>query len=126
MHTFHGRDLFAFCGAKLASGKITFAEVGTEYPIEEIVQHKIQTAEVSEYYVKAVIQSYDPFGSAELSVLNCDFQKTGFKIGENVLFNDLASFVTIGSNQGNFKKKYNLASEKVYVVGICECCTKII
>ncbi|MGI5887971.1 MAG: SAM-dependent chlorinase/fluorinase [Oscillospiraceae bacterium] len=34
---FHGRDVFAYCGAKLASGKIDFAGVGREYPVSEIV-----------------------------------------------------------------------------------------
>ena len=35
---FHGRDIFAYCGAKLASGKITFEEVGNEYSPDEIVK----------------------------------------------------------------------------------------
>lgn len=35
---FHGRDVFAFCGAKLAAGQISFEEVGEAYPIEEIVK----------------------------------------------------------------------------------------
>lgn len=151
VHTFHGRDLFAYCAAKLASGKITFEEVGKEYPTEEIVLHKMQTAEVGKKYVKAVIQSYDPFGSAELSVLNSEFAKTGFalgdklhvtigeagktvfdglipyersfgyvKNGEDVLFNDLASFVTIGSNQANFLQKYGMDADKAYTVEIHE------
>ena len=34
---FHGRDLFAYCAAKLASGKIDFAGVGPEYPVSEVV-----------------------------------------------------------------------------------------
>ena len=38
---FHGRDLFAYCAAKLAAGIITYEEVGEEYPIEEIVLHEI-------------------------------------------------------------------------------------
>ncbi|WP_095173611.1 MULTISPECIES: SAM hydrolase/SAM-dependent halogenase family protein [Blautia] len=151
VHTFHGRDLFAYCAAKLASGKITFEEVGKEYPTEEIVLHKIQTAEVREKYVRAVIQSYDPFGSAELSVLNSNFVKAGFKIGEklhvtigtddkkvfdglipyersfgyvgkgeDVLFNNLASFVTIGSNQADFRQKYHMEPDVNYTVEICE------
>ena len=33
---FHGRDIFAYCGAKLASGRITFEEVGNEYSPDEI------------------------------------------------------------------------------------------
>lgn len=151
VHTFHGRDLFAYCAAKLASGKIAFEEVGKEYPTEEIVLHKIQTAEVHEKCVKAVIQSYDPFGSAELSVLNSNFVKAGFKMGdklhvtigtedkkvfdglipyersfgyvekgEDVLFNDLASFVTIGSNQADFRQKYHMDPDVNYTVEICE------
>ena len=35
---FHGRDIFAYCGAKLASGRITLEEVGNEYSPEEIVK----------------------------------------------------------------------------------------
>ena len=34
---FHGRDVFAYCAARLASGKISFPEVGPEYPVSEIV-----------------------------------------------------------------------------------------
>lgn len=37
INIFHGRDLFAYCGAKLASGKITFEEVGPAYSVDEIV-----------------------------------------------------------------------------------------
>lgn len=37
INIFHGRDLFAYCGAKLASGKITFEEVGPAYDLSEIV-----------------------------------------------------------------------------------------
>jgi len=35
---FHGRDLFAYCAAKLASGIITFEGVGPEYPVSEVVK----------------------------------------------------------------------------------------
>ncbi|MBR0450820.1 MAG: SAM-dependent chlorinase/fluorinase [Oscillospiraceae bacterium] len=34
---FHGRDIFAYCGARLAAGIITIEEVGPEYPADEIV-----------------------------------------------------------------------------------------
>ncbi|XBX10743.1 SAM-dependent chlorinase/fluorinase (plasmid) [Enterocloster clostridioformis] len=151
VHTFHGRDLFAYCAARLASGIIAYEEVGEAYPVETIVRHEIYGAEVSDRYAKAYIQSYDPFGSAELSVLNVDFAKTGFKhgdlteititcggkevfrekvpyersfgyvpVGENLIFNDLASFVTIAANQAYFAKKYHLDKEKEYVVEIRE------
>ena len=34
---FHGRDLFAYCGARLASGIITYEEDSVTYPVDEIV-----------------------------------------------------------------------------------------
>ena len=37
-YTFHGRDVYAYTGAKLASGHITFEEVGPELDIEDIVE----------------------------------------------------------------------------------------
>lgn len=151
VHTFHGRDLFSYCAAKLASGIITYEEVGKAYPPEEIVRHKMYSAQVSDKYVKACIQSYDPFGSAELSVLNTEFARTGFRHGDmtdviisyegkeifhekvpyersfghvptgaNLIFNDLASFVTVGCNQGNFAVNNHLDAEKEYVVEIKE------
>lgn len=149
VHTFHGRDLFAYCGARLAAGIITYEEVGEAYPVQDIIRHEVRGSQVSDKYVKAYIQSYDPFGSAELSVQNKDFAKAGFKygdrtkititcegevifservsyeksfgyvpIGENLIFNDLASFVTIACNQGYFARKYNLDEGKDYLVEI--------
>lgn len=146
---FHGRDLFAYCAAKLASGKITYEEVGEAYPIEEIVLHELYRAEVANGDVTAMIQGYDPFGSAELSVRNEQFVQAGFQLGEmlkvsvyeaekcvldreilyersfgyvpkgeDVLFQDLASFVTIAANEANFKRKYGLCEEKAYRVRI--------
>ena len=38
---FHGRDLFGYTAARLASGIIDFEGVGPEYPVDEIVEHPI-------------------------------------------------------------------------------------
>ena len=35
---FHGRDVFAYCAARLACGEIDFAGVGPEYPLSEVVR----------------------------------------------------------------------------------------
>jgi S-adenosylmethionine hydrolase len=37
---FHGRDVFAYTGAKLASGKIDIDGAGPEYPVTEIVSYE--------------------------------------------------------------------------------------
>lgn len=111
--------------------------------------HELHHAEVTTGDVKAMIQGYDPFGSAEVSVRNEEFVQAGFQLGErlrvsvsdtkrvildkeilyersfgyvpkgeDVLFQDLASFVTIASNEANFKKKYGLCEEQQYKVRI--------
>jgi S-adenosylmethionine hydrolase len=36
-HTFHGRDVFAYTGARLAAGVITFEEVGPELPAQSLI-----------------------------------------------------------------------------------------
>ncbi len=38
VHIFHGRDVYAYCGARLAAGVIDYEGVGPEYPVEEIVK----------------------------------------------------------------------------------------
>jgi S-adenosylmethionine hydrolase len=37
IHIFHGRDVYAYCAARLAANVITFEEVGPEYPASQIV-----------------------------------------------------------------------------------------
>lgn len=37
IHIFHGRDVYAYCAAKLAAGVVDFTGVGPEYPVEEVV-----------------------------------------------------------------------------------------
>ena len=35
---FHGRDVFSYCGARLASNTITFEQVGPQYALKDIVK----------------------------------------------------------------------------------------
>ena len=45
---FHGRDLFGYTAARLASGIIDFEGVGPAYPVEEIVEHPIAEPKISD------------------------------------------------------------------------------
>ncbi|MCW6653853.1 SAM-dependent chlorinase/fluorinase [Aerococcaceae bacterium NML201296] len=38
---FHGRDVFAYCAARLASGQVPFEAFGHEYPVSEIVRFEL-------------------------------------------------------------------------------------
>ncbi|MFH1880789.1 MAG: S-adenosyl-l-methionine hydroxide adenosyltransferase family protein [Bacillota bacterium] len=84
-YTFHGRDVYAYAGAKLASGKITFAEVGAEYPVESIVELEVGTVEKTDTSVKGSIDILDVrFGSLWTNIPREDFLALGFKHGDYV------------------------------------------
>ncbi len=77
---FHGRDLFSYCGAKLASGKITFEEVGPEYPVETIVIHPIRKPGRSGKKVTGIFEIQDPnFGNVWTNIPLSMFTEAGFK-----------------------------------------------
>ena len=82
---FHGRDLFAYCAAKLASGQITFEEVGPSYPVEEIIllSDEYLRADVKDADVHGIVSNVsDPFGSIVFNILTDDFVSVGFEEGQ--------------------------------------------
>ncbi|GAA9437453.1 S-adenosyl-l-methionine hydroxide adenosyltransferase family protein [Helicobacter pylori] len=57
-YTFHGRDVYAYTGARLASGAITFEQVGPELPAK-VVEIPYQKAKATKGEVKGNIQILD-------------------------------------------------------------------
>ena len=110
---FHGRDLFGYCAAKLASGIIDFEGVGPEYPVEEIVCMPILEPEVKPGEVRGIIEINDPnFGNLWTNIPLELFKQAGFAFGdhpeviirhagevvfsEKVLFNQSFGFAKMG------------------------------
>jgi S-adenosylmethionine hydrolase len=82
---FHGRDLFAYCAAKLAAGVIDFAGVGPAYPVEEIVTFTIPPVSIGRNTALGCItELMEPFGNLETNIRIEDFEKTGIAQGETV------------------------------------------
>lgn len=83
---FHGRDLFAYCAAKLAAGIISFEEVGKEYPVEEVIRHdSIFKPEIKENEVRGIITSAFPhFGNLFTNISVDSFVSAGFSLGDMV------------------------------------------
>ena len=80
---FHGRDLFGYCAARLASGIISFEEVGPSYPVEEIVEHPIYQANIENHHVEGILEISDPnFGNLWTNINLKDFNKAGFSYGD--------------------------------------------
>ena len=81
---FHGRDLFGYCAARLASGIISYEEVGPSYDVSEIVRHEIYEAKIFDDRIEGMFEINDPnFGNLWTNVLLNDFKKM-FNMGENV------------------------------------------
>ncbi|HEM3490193.1 TPA: S-adenosyl-l-methionine hydroxide adenosyltransferase family protein [Streptococcus suis] len=73
-YTFHGRDVYAYTGAKLASGHISFEEVGPELSVDKIVEIPTIPTEVGSDYVKGAIDILDVrFGSLWTSITREEF-----------------------------------------------------
>lgn len=82
---FHGRDLFGYTAARLASGIIDFAGVGPEYPVEEIVEHEILEPIVEPGRVRGIFEINDPnFGNLWTNITLKQFQDAGFQYGEQI------------------------------------------
>ena len=81
---FHGRDLFAHCAAKYASGIIAFEETGPEYPVEEIVRFPLFEPTVyDDGSVGGIVEAADPnFGNLWTNIETKLLKDAGFSYGE--------------------------------------------
>jgi S-adenosylmethionine hydrolase len=83
---FHGRDLFGYCAAKLASGLITFEEVGPVYPVQEIIRHAIPQATYDGQAIRGIFEIMDPnFGNLWTNIPVGMLGDKGIKFGDKVL-----------------------------------------
>ena len=84
-YTFHGRDVYAFTGAKLASGNIGFEGVGPELPVDSLVRLPIVEPYSEGNAVCGTIDVLDiRFGSLWTNIPCSLFQQTGAKYGDRV------------------------------------------
>lgn len=91
-YTFHGRDVFAYTGARLASGKISFAQVGPKLPNNSIVMIPYQKPEKAGPVIKGMIPVLDvPYGNVWTNISKTLFDQLGIGIGDKVrirIFNE--------------------------------------
>ncbi|MGL5977960.1 MAG: SAM hydrolase/SAM-dependent halogenase family protein [Erysipelotrichaceae bacterium] len=84
-YTFHGRDLYAYVGAKLAAGKIRFEEVGQELSVDRIVECELSELTVTSDMVAGAVDILDVrFGSLWTNIPREDFVQLGVEWGEKV------------------------------------------
>jgi len=84
-YTFHGRDIYAYTGARLASGVIAFTEVGPEVPVESILELPVVEATFENAGVYGTIDVLDVrFGSLWTNIPRTLFEQLGVNHGSHV------------------------------------------
>ena len=84
-HTFHGRDVYAYTAARLASGEITYQEVGPELSLTSVIQLCCKDAEIKNEVITGMIDILDiRFGNLWTNITRNLFEKYGISYGEQV------------------------------------------
>lgn len=84
-YTFHGRDIYAFTGARLASGAITYEEIGRAVPVEQMVRLPVVEPALRDDAVTGTIDTLDVrYGSLWTSIPRDLFRELGIAPGERV------------------------------------------
>ena len=84
-YTFHGRDIYAYTGARLASGAITFEQVGPEVPADSVIEMPVVEAAMEGDCVSGTIDVLDVrFGSLWTNIPRELFLRLGIRHGSRV------------------------------------------
>ena len=84
-YTFHGRDVYAYTGARLASGVISFEGVGPECPVDSLVSLPIVEPYLDGQAACGTIDVLDVrFGSLWTNIPRTLFLQTGIQYGDRV------------------------------------------
>ena len=83
-YTFHGRDVYAYTGARLAAGVISFEEVGRELP-DEVMMIPYQKPIYEDGRINGNIEILDPqYGNIWTNIDRTTFEKLGLKPGDQI------------------------------------------
>ncbi|WP_259070836.1 SAM hydrolase/SAM-dependent halogenase family protein [Mucilaginibacter sp. X4EP1] len=84
-YTFHGRDVYSYTAARLASGVITFEQVGPLLPVQQVVSIRYQKAELSGKIIKGNIPVLDvQYGNVWTNIPDTLFNQLKPKFGDAV------------------------------------------
>jgi hypothetical protein len=83
-YTFHGRDVYAYTGARLAAGIVSFEQVGRELP-PTVVTIPHEMARYHDGVVYGNVQNHDGnFGNIWTNIDRATLEQLGVKLGEPV------------------------------------------
>ena len=84
-YTFHGRDVYAYTGARLAAGVISYEEVGPEVPVDSLVEFPLYEAFIDQDKITGIIEILDiRFGNLWTNIPRELFKSLKISLGEKV------------------------------------------
>ena len=99
INIFHGRDVYAYCGARLAAGIIDFEGVGPEYPVSEIVEAPYIRPEKTDSQVSGMInEAGEHFGLVGTNIPFEWLEELGMVYGNDVRVTILNGDTTVFDN----------------------------
>ncbi len=106
-YTFHGRDIYAYSGARLAAGIIDFAEIGPLVEPDSIVMLEVTDPVLTGDTITGTIDVFDVrFGSLWTNIDYALFKKLGFTYGDRVEVEITNSSRVIYKNSMVFAKNF--------------------
>lgn len=118
---FHGRDVFAYTAARLASGVIDYAGVGPEYPVSEIVRHPIAEARQIPGGMRGIFEIADPnFGNLWSNIPASLAAESGLEPGRSLKVRIVHNGANVFSGNVPFCRTFGEAERGAPVVYINE------
>ncbi|MDD5881053.1 SAM hydrolase/SAM-dependent halogenase family protein [Stecheria intestinalis] len=110
---FHGRDLFAYCGAKLAAGVISFEEVGPAYPVSEIVRcpQPLHAAWQEDTAYGEVTSVSRTFGNVFTNIPISDLEAHGYELNQKYHLNISDGEETVYDGEIDYVRSFGFLSE---------------
>lgn len=83
-HTFHGRDIYAYTGARLAAGTIQFEDVGPTLSLASIVELPLRESTLENEVITGVVDVIDsPFGNLWTNISRLQFKQLEADYGDS-------------------------------------------
>lgn len=110
-YTFHGRDVYAYTAARLASGKISFEQVGPELS-RDVIRIPYQRAELTNGVLKGSIPILDvQYGNAWTNIPASLIRKAGISVGDSLSIKILHNDSLIYSDRVKFVHTFGEVAE---------------
>lgn len=107
-YTFHGRDVYAYTGARLASGVISYEEVGPSLALNELISLKLFETVETDSSVLGQVDILDVrFGSLWTSVPFDSFKALGFAFGDDVDVRIFRGDILVYANRVTYGRSFS-------------------